>query len=143
MKAVVENGFYAGRTPLHKAAEEGHKVMVDTLLAKGADVKAVDKQGKLRCTRRQESSPQRDRRRAAKSGRRWHGKGQAWQIAGRPRQGCEAPDNRRKGDPAFAKVEGEKLRKAFKEATTVHVLSTRFNEPSEEVLAKWYKQGPK
>ena len=42
-------------------------------------------------------------------------------------------------DPAFAKAEGEKPRKAFQEATTVHVLSTRFNEPSEEVLAKWYK----
>ena len=44
-----------------------------------------------------------------------------------------------KCDPAFAKAEGEKLRKAFEEATTVHVLSTRFNEPSEEALAKWYK----
>ena len=44
-----------------------------------------------------------------------------------------------KCDPAFAKAEGEKLRKAFEEATTVHVLSTRFNEPSEEVLAAWYK----
>ena len=44
-----------------------------------------------------------------------------------------------KCDPAFAKAEGEKLRKAFEEATTVHVLSTRFNEPSEEVVAAWYK----
>ena len=44
-----------------------------------------------------------------------------------------------KCDPALAKAEGEKLRKAFAEATTVHVLSTRFNEPSEEVLAAWYK----
>ena len=44
-----------------------------------------------------------------------------------------------KCDPAFAKAEGEKVRKAFEEATTVHVLSTRFNEPSEEVLAAWYK----
>ena len=42
-------------------------------------------------------------------------------------------------DPAFAKAEGEKLRKAFEEATTVHVLSTRFNEPSEEVVEKRYK----
>ena len=44
---------------------------------------------------------------------------------------------------ALAKAEGEKLTKAFEEATTVHVLSTRFNEPSEEVLAAWYKQGSK
>ena len=44
-----------------------------------------------------------------------------------------------KCDPAFAKAEGEKLRKAFEEATTVHVLSTRFNEPSEEVVVAWYK----
>ena len=35
----------------------------------------------------------------------------------------------------IAKAEGEKVEKAFQEATTVHVLSTRFNEPSEEVLA--------
>ena len=48
-----------------------------------------------------------------------------------------------KCDPAFAKAEGEKLRKAFKGAKRVSVLSTRFNEPSEEVLAKWYKQGSK
>ena len=44
-----------------------------------------------------------------------------------------------KCDPAFAKAEGEKLRAAFKGAKRVSVLSTRFNEPSKEVLAKWYK----
>ena len=44
-----------------------------------------------------------------------------------------------KCDPAFAKAEGEKLRKAFKGAKRVSVLSTRFNEPSKEVLAKWCK----
>ena len=44
-----------------------------------------------------------------------------------------------KCDPAFAKAEGEKLRKAFKGAKRVSVLSTRFNEPSEEVVAKWRK----
>ena len=56
------------------------------------------------------------------------------------RLGEQVPDDRRKVRPALAKAEGEKLRKAFQGAKRVSVLSTRFNEPSEEVLAKWYSR---
>ena len=45
MKAVVEYTSYQmdiGKTPLHFAADRGNTAIVDTLLAHGADVKAVD-----------------------------------------------------------------------------------------------------
>ena len=142
VKAVSKDMPARGMTPLHWAAEEGHTAIVDTLLAHGADAKAAND---LRDTPLHWAAWEghSDRRRAAKSGRRRDGKEQEGRIAGRPRQGQQAPDNRRKVRPRACQGGGREAEEGLQEATTVHVLSTRFNEPSEEVLAAWYKANAK
>ena len=118
----------------------GHAAIVDRC-AHGADVKAVEEGGRP-AARGGGEWPQRNVDALLNAGAVRDGKDNG-RIAGRLRQEGEAPDNRRKCDPAFAKAEGEKLRKAFAEATTVHVLSTRFNEPSEEGVCGVAPRGPK
>ena len=130
---------WQGSTPLHYAAATGHTAIVDTLIAHGADVKAVDMY--YGCT--------------PLHGAAENGSAAVDTLLNAGADGT-VKDKRGKSpadyalmnkqpiivakcDPALARAEGEKLRKAFEEATTVHVLSTRFNEPSEEVLAAWYK----
>ena len=133
--AKAENN--SGKTPLHDAAAIGRNAIVDTLLAHGADAKAVSNSGTPRCTlRRQEA--RRDRRRAAK---RAPTRRQRPAMATRRPNGPRPTSTRcssQRSTPRLPRRRRE-AEKAFEEATTVHVLSTRFNEPSKEVLAKWFK----
>jgi ankyrin repeat protein len=41
----VNAGHFWGWTPLHSAAEEGHKDLVELLITKGANVNAKDEDG--------------------------------------------------------------------------------------------------
>ena len=139
VKAVSKDMYQEGMTPLHRAALNGHTAIVDTLLAHGADAKAVDSFGRtpLHFAAMEGRTATVDA--LLKAGADGTAKDNSGKSPAEWAKNAKHPMIAAKCDPAFAKVEGEKLKKAFEEATTVHVLSTRFNEPSEEAVAAWCK----
>ena len=70
VKAVDASMFGGGYTLLHHAAEKGHTAMVDTLLAHGAGEGGGQEHGMTAAALGGNERPQRDRRHAAKRGRR-------------------------------------------------------------------------
>ena len=120
-------------------APEGRTALVDTLLAHGADVKAVRNDGQTPLHWAAEKGHSTTVDALLKAGADGTAKDNYGQSPADWAKLNKHPMIVAKCDPAFAKAEGEKLRKAFKGAKSVSVLSTRFNEPSKEALAKWYK----
>ena len=130
--AVDEHGW------LHSAAVQSHTAIVDTLLAHGADVKAVAKNvgdPAALCGEERHSAIVDTLLKAGADGtaKNKDGKSPA-DIALE-----EAPDDRRKVRPRVCQGGGREAEGGLQGSKRVSVLSTRFNEPSEEVLAAWYK----
>ena len=134
-----EGGGLAWVHPAALCGGRGHTAIVDTLLAHGADVKAVDDVWVHPAALGGDEGHSATVDALLKAGADGTAKDKNGKSPADLALENKHPIIVAKCDPALAKAEGEKLRKAFEEATTVHVLSTRFNEPSEEVLAAWYK----
>ena len=120
---------------------ESDSAIVDALRAS----KAVEREWEDPAALCGEERPQRDRRRAAKSGRRRDGKEQAWPLAGRPCQGQEAPDDRRKVRPRVCQGGGreaeEGLRGGDDGARPVDALQRAIGGGAGEVVqSEWVKK---